>query len=54
MRDKISISKCVMIGDANSDLKAGQLNKIDFILRRHSSNIKFADAFHGKIINNFM
>jgi len=51
-RLSISAADAVMIGDASADLEAATLNKVPFILRRHSSNTKLAESFPGIIINN--
>jgi phosphoglycolate phosphatase-like HAD superfamily hydrolase len=51
-RLSISAVDAVMIGDASADLEAASLNKVPFILRRHSSNAKLAESFAGITIND--
>ena len=50
---KISNGEAVMIGDSKSDLVAAQNNKIDFILRRTSENIKLQNETDAIKIDNF-
>lgn len=51
-RLSVSAKDAVMIGDASADLDAAKLNKVPFILRKHSSNSKLAESFSGIIIND--
>lgn len=50
---KIPNGEAVMIGDSKSDLVAAQNNKIDFILRRTSENIKLQNETDAIKIDNF-
>lgn len=52
VRLSVPAADAVMIGDASVDLDAAFLNKVPFILRKHSSNSKFAESFSGPIIND--
>jgi len=52
-KNNIINDEAVMIGDSKSDLVAAQNNKIDFILRRTSENIKLQNETDAIKIDNF-
>ncbi len=49
----VRASDCLMIGDAQADLKAAYDNRIDFLLRRHSSNESVFNDYNGPSITDF-
>jgi phosphoglycolate phosphatase-like HAD superfamily hydrolase len=51
--DKIDINSSLMIGDALEDYKAAEINKINFLLRRHKLNENIFDSIHVNSISNF-
>lgn len=49
----ISASECLMIGDAKADFDAANFNKIDFLLRKHKSNISVFHDYMGLSVVDF-
>jgi phosphoglycolate phosphatase-like HAD superfamily hydrolase len=47
-------TKCLMIGDAHSDLEAAKVNEINFILRRHSDNRNLWNSCAENFIEDFL
>ena len=50
---EIPPQKCIMFGDAMSDLKAAKENNINFIFRRHKHNQNIKIDSKTLIIDNF-
>jgi phosphoglycolate phosphatase-like HAD superfamily hydrolase len=53
-RHKWPLNQCLMIGDAQADLYAAEVNQVPFLLRKHSDNkILFAE-YSGQFIEDFL
>ena len=53
-RHKWDLNQCLMIGDAQADLYAAEVNRVPFLLRKHCDNkILFAN-FTGQFIEDFV
>ena len=46
-------SDCLMIGDAQSDLEAADINQVPFLLRRHNMNKNLFVNYKGNFIEDF-
>jgi phosphoglycolate phosphatase-like HAD superfamily hydrolase len=47
-------SECLMIGDANADLKAAKVNQVAFLLRRHKTNAETFSSYFGPSVGDFV
>lgn len=54
LNSKVSHDHALMIGDASADLEAAQINRVPFLLRRHSSNAEIFADYGGVWINDFI
>lgn len=46
--------ECLMIGDARADMDAALANNIDFLLRRHETNVAVFRDYSGPSVNDFL
>ena len=54
IQHRVDPKKCLMIGDSMVDLKAAQINRIPFLLRRHEYNSDLVDSYISSSIEDFI
>ena len=47
-------SDCLMIGDADADQEAAEINRVPFLLRRHETNTNIFTGYTGASVKDFL